>query len=299
MTRIGNIIVLGMFDGVHIGHAQLFSKARALKAEYNMPITAYTFQNHPIEFITGEKVASILTNTERISKLYKSGADKVIAEEFSYDMCNMSAESFAQMLKSCLGAEHLVVGFNYTFGKDSAGTPEVLCKLGKKYGFAVHVTEPVMYGGEVVSSSRIRQAISNGNMKDTNIMLGSNFMMSGTVVRCREVGRQMGFPTANIKNSDNKPTPLFGVYATRTYINSKVHNSITNVGTNPTFGEMELSVETHIFDFDEDIYDKQISVEYVDFIRKQRRFASMNDLSAQINEDCKSVRKLFDNIYRH
>lgn len=288
----GGIVVLGMFDGVHIGHAALFAAAKALSRENGLRTIAYTFKNHPLELISGAKPKLLLDEEERKNTMLSLGVDTVVMDEFDRELRDMEAEDFIKMLMSRFFVKHIIAGFNYTFGRLGAGNTEALFEFGKKYGFGVHVVKPVMYNGEVVSSSRIRSCIENGDIESANAQLTHNFTIKGTVVRGRRVGRMIGFPTANIKNETDRPVPLYGVYATRVHMDGKTYMGVTNVGNNPTFDLDELSVETHIFDFDEDIYGKMIEVEFLSFIRKQTRFLCVDDLKSQITKDKKRASQI-------
>ena len=293
MNSSESIVVLGMFDGVHLGHARLFSIAQEIKKNTGYQILAYTFKNHPSELITGRQTDFILTNSEREEKLNRVGADKIIFDTFDRRICLMSAEDFGRILKERFNAAHVVAGFNYSFGYQGSGNVDLLKRLGEKYGYCVHVAEPVMYDNQVVSSTRIRQEIAKGNIRSANIMLNDSFCMSGLVEKCRQVGREIGFPTANIRNTQRKPLPLFGVYATRTKIDGEAYDSITNVGTNPTFGKADVSIETHIFDYSSNIYGKYIEVDFIDFIREQKCFTSVSELVKQIGSDCSEVKRIY------
>ena len=279
-------VILGMFDGVHIGHAALFDIAKSIRSEKKC---VFTFKNHPAEFITGRKIPLLLTEKERMTKLRAMGADEIIAADFDESLCATSPENFALMLKKRFGAKDVVAGFNYTFGAKGAGNANDLISFGRKFGFDVHIADPVTYGDEPVSSSRIRAAIRIGDIESANAMLGDSFSVSGIVEKGRQVGRKMGFPTANIRNSQGKALPLLGVYVTQTHLGKRVLESITNVGTNPTFGAMDVSIETHIKDFDEDIYGREIKVEFLHFVRGQRVFASMDELKEQIGKDLEAI----------
>lgn len=283
-------VILGMFDGVHMGHAALFDIARKLREEQDAMILVYTFRNHPTELLNGNSVPLLLTENERMEKLCRMGADDITADEFTAEICDMPPEQFAQTLKTRFSADNVVAGFNYTFGRGGLGKARDLISFGQKFGYDVYIADPVMYDGDIVSSTRIRNAIAQGDVSAANAMTGEAFCMSGCVERCRQVGRTMGYPTANIRNTDKKVLPLFGVYATRTHIGERTLGSITNVGTNPTFGEFSVSIETHILDFDEDIYDKNIKVDFLKFVRGQRKFDSIDELKAQISSDTKNVR---------
>ncbi len=283
-----SIVVLGMFDGVHIGHAALFAAAKALSRETQLITIAYTFKNHPLELVPGAKPPKLLLDVEERKDIILSlGIDKVVTDEFNRELCDMEAEDFIKMLISRFSVKHVIAGFNYTFGRHGVGNTEALFEFGKRYGFDVHVIEPVMYKGEVVSSSRIRRCIESGDVESANAQLTRNFTIKGTVQFGRQVGRTIGFPTANIKNETDRPVPLYGVYATRAHIDGKIYMGVTNVGNNPTFDLNELSIETHIFDFDENIYGKAVEIEFLSFIRKQMRFLSVDDLKSQIAEDKK------------
>lgn len=285
-------VVLGMFDGLHAGHLRLLEIANNIKREYGTETLVYTFDNHPMTITLKAAPPLLLDTEERTELLLLNGADKVVTDVFDEKLCSTEAAAFAAMLGRRFNAKHVVVGFNYTFGKGGRGDAKLLAMLGRESGFTVHIADSVLYEGEVVSSTRIRRLIENGDVEKANAMLTRNFTMKGVVRKCRQVGSKIGFPTVNIRNDAKRPLPLFGVYATRLHLDGRVYNGITNVGTNPTFGDNELSVETHVFDFNEDTYGKTVVIEFLSFIRPQKRFETVEALKHQIQSDKEAVIKL-------
>lgn len=288
---MGRILLLGMFDGVHRGHCTLFEMAKSIQDDKDN-ICVYTFSNHPYEFITGKKVPLLLTNDERREWLYRFGADEIITDKFDESICNKPADVFAGEIRERFGADKVIAGFNYTFGRGGMGKAKDLSAYGRKYGFSAYITQPEMYKGQPVSSTRIRDAVSRGDIMSANLMLGYEYSVSGNVEYGRQVGRTLGYPTANIRNLHGKVLPKMGVYATSLSMDGKEYRGITNVGTNPTFGDFDVTIETHILDFDEDIYGRDITVSFLHFIRGQKKFSSMDGLKKQIAEDTEKVRAL-------
>ena len=293
---MGYIVVLGMFDGVHTGHEALFDIAREIQERTRLCICVCTFKNHPIELITGEKVPLLMTVKEREERMKALGADEVVFDDFTESIRDMDCTGFVKMIKSRFDANYVIAGYNYTFGRGGTGDAQLLKSLGEKNAICVEIVQKVMYNGEAVSSSRIRNAIKSGDITQANEMLHTHFCISGIVEYGRQVGRQLGYPTANIRNTEGKVLPKMGVYASYVHIDGKTYKGITNVGTNPTFGEFDTSIETHILDFDEDIYGKRITVSFLSFVREQKKFSGMTELKEQIDADTKKVREYFEHI---
>lgn len=285
-TKEKTTVALGFFDGVHIGHAQLIRKTLEISEKTHTIPIVYTFLNHPMSIYAKEnKPRLILTNEERFFAIKALGISNIVADNFNENLCNTPPLDFILALKERLNFNTVVAGFNYTFGKRGAGNTEKLLEIGREYGFAVERIAPVIYMGETVSSTRIRNAIENGAIEIANNMLTSPYRIAGRVIPNRQVGRRLGFPTANIVDIGDKVVPKFGVYATRVYVDGDVYLGVTNVGNNPTFGNQPFSIETYIIDFNENIYDKGITVEFHEWLREQRKFEDINELKTQIAID--------------
>ena len=284
-------IALGFFDGVHLGHASLINKAKEL-AVSGVKSVVYTFDTHPSVFF-GTKVPMITPGEERISVLKSFQTDYVYVQEITPEFLSISPKDFVrEILIKKLGAVHIISGENYTFGKNKSGNPEVLKKLCDDYGIKYTVLPFCTDNGDIIISSLVRSLLSEGNIGRANRILGRPFSISGEVVHCRNVGHTLGFPTANILPRIDAQLPLPGVYATNTVIKGKKLSSVTNVGSAPTFSENKMIIESHILDFDEDIYSENIKVEFIKLIRPQQKFNSAEELAKQLKNDCITRRSL-------
>lgn len=287
----GSVIALGMFDGVHIGHRELIRTSLRVAAETGCRPIAFTFLNHPAELF-GPLPRLLTTSEERISTLKSLGID-VEAVRFDAAMADTPPADFAAMLVNEYGMKHAVMGFNYSFGAKGAGNAETMRELGSTLGFESSIVLPVKLNGITVSSSIIRKLIESGNLEEANVLLGAPYAITSHIVGSRKIGRSIGFPTANFRDISGKVLPRSGVYVTLAGMDGKTMQAITNVGNNPTVGGMETTVETHILNFSGDIYGKTLRVEFLKRLRDDRRFPSVPDLAAQINEDVRCAREYF------
>lgn len=279
-----SVVALGMFDGVHAGHRQLLKEAAAIASERGLRLVVYTFQNHPLSaFGAAPRLLSGLD--ERVALLSSFGADCIAADAFTREFAATEPEAFIRMLSKRFSMACAVAGFNYTFGRRGVANTALLKTLGESVGFDVREVEPYLYKGEPVSSTRIRAAIEAGELGEANAMLERDYALSGTVVRNRRIGTSIGFPTANLGGAEDMVLPKYGVYATRAALGGQTYNAVTSVGKNPTVGGGPVSVETHIMGFDRDIYGERLTVSFVKFLREEMRFASIDELTAQIGKD--------------
>ena len=286
------VIALGMFDGVHLGHRTLLQCAVETAKECHAHSVAYTFSNHPRSvFAQAPKLLS--TETERRDCIKKLGLDCVQMEVFDKETAMLSPEAFVERLQEQYEVRALVIGFNYTFGQGGKGTPETLRALGKMHSFDVHVLAPVLFKGDTVSSTRIRQLVTTGDLADATIMLTEPYALTGTVVRNRRIGTTLGFPTANIQPPTEKALPATGIYVTSVLYDGRCYEAVTNVGTNPTVNGASLTVETHIMDYEGDLYGKALTVRFHERLREEIRFESKEALVQQIVRDVASARDWF------
>lgn len=284
-------IALGFFDGVHLGHASLINKAKEL-AVGDIKSVVYTFDSHPSAFFD-KSVPMITPAEDRIDILKSFNTDFVYLQKIDREFLSISPEDFVKkILIKNLGAVHIISGENYTFGKNKSGTPELMKKICDEQGIKYTIVPFCTDNGDIISSSLVRSLLSEGDIGRANRILGRPFSMSGEVVHCRNVGHKLGFPTANILPRADAQLPLAGVYATDTIINGKKYKSITNVGSAPTFSENKIIIETHILDFNKDIYSENIKVEFLKLIRPQQKFDSAENLIDQLKKDCITRRSL-------
>jgi riboflavin kinase/FMN adenylyltransferase len=232
--------------------------------------------------------------TERVRLLHAYGIDTVVVEPFDAAFAALTADDWVErFLVARLHPAHVVVGFNFSYGKARGGNPEHLTASGKKHGFSVEVIEPVVIETIVVSSTRVREFLLEGNVEGAALLLGRPFAITGTVVRGDQRGRTIGFPTANI-DPDHELLPEHGVYASRADIGGQVIDGVTNVGRRPTFGGKEVTVESYLFDWSGDLYGKPVRVELIARLREERRFDGIDALKAQLTKDVENARKVLE-----
>lgn len=279
-------IALGSFDGIHIGHNALVDKVLELARLNDGESVIYTFSNHPRKFIKPDlQLKLLLDKKTKIEILKSKGIDIIYFEEFNKEFMSLSPEEFIKYLIKKIDISGIVVGFNYKFGYKNLGDIEVLRKLSIKYGYKLDIMEPYMYKGDIVSSTRIRNELINGNLIDSKEMLGRPYLLRGIVEDGKKIGRTIGFPTANIKCEENLLLPKISVYYTNIIVNNKRYKSITNIGTNPTVNGEKVTVETHILDFNEEIYGCEVIVIFLKKIRNQKKFSNLEELKLQLKED--------------
>ncbi len=286
----GHVLALGTFDGVHLGHRALLQQTVMLAETLDATPIIYTFKNHPLSLF-GRSPKLLMTEAERTAALEATGMP-VVADPFDAQFAAQPPQAFVRMLVERFALRGAVVGFNYTFGDRGAGNTALLQALGKELGFAVQVIEPVSYDGAPVSSTRIRACLEEGELDAANAMLGACYALSGTVAANRRIGHTLGFPTANLEGYGNKVLPSPGVYAAHAYVAGQVFQAVTNVGNNPTVEGKVTTVETHLLEFDRDIYGMPMRVEFVARLRGEIRFPSREALSKQIASDAARAREI-------
>ena len=277
-----NIVILGNFDGVHKGHQVILQKAVERAKEKELKTIVYTFSEYP-----KNQQTKITTCSEKAYFLDKNKIDYLCLEQFE-KVRNYSPEEFVEkVIVNDLNAAEVYCGFNFTFGKGKSGNVETLKKLLEERKLKLNVQKAVLDDdGEIISSTRIRNYIKEGNFEKVRELLGHNFIILGEVIYGKQLGRVIGFPTANLK-FENKIYPEFGVYGVKIHIqgDEKIYNGVMNIGRNPTVNVGILSVETNIFDFNEDIYGKIILIEVLENIRYEKKFSSVDKLKEQIGKD--------------
>lgn len=278
-------VALGIFDGIHLGHRAVLKKALEQK-EYAPAV--FTFSG--MEQKHGEPLLKIIPESQKFLMLDRMGFEYLYSPRFT-DFCDMSAEDFCKdILAGKLNAGIVVCGENFVFGRNTKGNTDTLKKYGKTYGFGVIVISPVEYDGQVVSSTRIRKAITDGNMKLAKELLGCEYSVEREVISGNRIGRTIDFPTANQRLEESQIIPRFGVYSSETEINGLIYESITNIGVKPTI-DIETPAplaETHILGYHGNLYGTKIRVMLKDFIRAEKKFSSVQQLKEQIAIDIKS-----------
>lgn len=286
-------IALGSFDGLHLGHLSLIDKSIELARKNNAKSMVFTFSNHPLTSINPNKAPKlIMNNEEKIEIIKKIGVDILALVEFDEEFMKISSENFVKFLVENYNAKGIVVGFNYKFGYKNKGNINLLKELSEKYNFELYVMDAYKYKDEVISSSRIRKEIAEGDISEANTMLNRSFSIGGIVIEGKKIGRTIGFNTANLKVDVKHAIPKDGVYYTNVLWKSKMYKGITSVGNNPTVNGQELTIETYILDFSENIYGDYIQVFFVEFIRGMIKFNNVEELKAQLNKDKDFARKV-------
>jgi riboflavin kinase/FMN adenylyltransferase len=282
-----SVIALGTFDGLHLGHCDVIKAARAYADKHNYKLLAFTFSNHPLSEIKPEAVpAKLISNKEKENLFAKLGVDILVNIPFTHYFSQLSPDEFLEKLK-IFSFKCLVVGENYSYGFLGKGDTKTLMQSGQEDKFDVIVRKLIEIKGTVVSSSKIRELIKNGEIALANEMLGRAYTISGTVVSGANRGGCLGFPTANIEFSDaDLIVPAKGVYAAKVLMSDIEHLGMANIGYNPTFGDIDKKrLEINIFDFIDDIYGKEITVRLMHYIRGERKFNSPAELCEQIQKD--------------
>ena len=278
---------IGMFDGVHRGHRQLISTLQREAAARTFQPALITFRSHPANVLRPEKgVDMLMSLQQRLEAIEAAGIGQVILMDFNRELAALSAKEFMQLLRDCDGVRLLVVGFNHRFGHNRAENFDDYARYGEELGITLIRGEEMQLLGHKVSSSDVRGLLSEGWVESASRMLGHYFTMRGIVVHGFGNGRKIGFPTANIgRLPDHQFIPAKGVYAANVAVNGNRHLGMANIGFRPTFNNGGLSVEVHIIDFDQDIYDCPIEVEFVRMLRPEVKFNSVSDLVTQLNKD--------------
>lgn len=289
-----SVVTIGKFDGLHNGHKVLIKKAVQSSRKRKIKSIVFTFENHPANYFRNHSVKNIIADKDKMKKLSYLGIDMVVNVPFNEEMAKISADDFAKkILKEKLGAKKVIIGHDFTFAKNKEGNAKLLKLLGAKYKFKVEIIKPIKINNIRVSSTYIRNLIAEGSVNKVKEYLGRNYQLEGEVIKCKQIGRTIGFPTANMKIEDEMLTPKCGIYATKVYIDGNAYFGATNVGYNPTVNGKNLSVETNILNFNEDIYGKIIKIEFLERIRDEKKFNSLNELKLQLEIDTNYIYKKY------
>lgn len=283
-----SVVTIGTFDGVHIGHKKILEKIIFNAKELNCESVVLTFFPHPRMVLQDNSVVQLLnTVDEKTILLEKTGIDNLIIHPFNQEFSRLTAEEFVkEILVNQLNIRKIIIGYDHRFGRNRTANINDLIVFGKEYGFEVEQISAQEINDNAVSSTKIRNAILEGNITLANNYLGYNYFFSGIVVKGKQVGRTIGFPTANIKiNEDYKLIPKNGVYIVKSNYDKKTIFGLMNIGTRPTVEGTNQTIEVFFLDFDKAIYDESLTIEIIEFIRNEQKFDSLNDLKNQINED--------------
>lgn len=298
--KINNpVLTIGVFDGVHQGHVRILDRLKTLAKEKNGESVVFTLWPHPRIVLNKDINTLRLLNTIEEKKFLMSGTkiDHMIIVPFTKAFANLTAcEFIEQYLVHKIGVKHLVVGYNHQFGKDRKAGYDFFKKCALKYDFDIEKLDPKLVDNDSVSSTKIREFLTSGHLEYANRYLGYEYFITGDVVEGNQIGRKIGFPTANIKVPEPyKQIPRDGVYAVSIRFNGDLYHGMLNIGSRPTVSPtlMSKNIEVHIFDFNKKIYNQKITVSFIKRIRDEKKFNSLNELSEQLKEDKKEVLKIF------
>ncbi len=280
-------VAIGSFDGLHRGHQEVIKEAKNIAEDNNMKSGVFSFIPHPLKVLKpGEAPKSLINHEQKASILTDIGIDYFLRQKFTTEFSKMGFKEFIlDIMINKLNVKHIIVGEDFKFGHEGMGHVNSLSYLGNKYGFEVTVLKAVKLNNEKISSTKIRNFIKEGNIKKATEYLGRYFQIEGKVIEGDGRGRNIGFPTANISVSTDYVLPPNGVYAVYVIYNNKKFKGITNLGFRPTFQGENYSFETHIIDFKGHLYDTQLKIEFVNYIREERKFNNRDELAEQINSD--------------
>lgn len=291
---------IGFFDGVHLGHRYLLNQVKEEAKRLNLPSAVVTFPVHPRKVLQKDYQPALLCRyEEKIEQLQTTGIDYCITLPFTTDIAEMTAQEFMQqVLKQDIGIHTLIVGYDHRFGHNREDGFQEYVKYGNELGMNVIEARELQIDGENVSSTKIRRLLKNGEIEKANSLLTYNYTLSGKIVEGYRVGRTIGFPTANIKSWERyKVIPKLGVYAVLVHIRDIIYEGMLYIGTRPTLhDDPEISVEVNIFNFNADLYDQSLTVEFIDFIREDKKFDRMEELIDQIHNDKSLVLQRLKNM---
>ena len=292
------VMTIGMFDGVHIGHQKLLSILKLKAKKYNTKPIVITFDKHPQLILKPEnlnnKLGLLQTNEERFEKLRSLDIEEIITIHFTKEFASLSAKEFIKLLAEKYSPQYLLLGYDNHFGNKSSVEFNDLIQYSKELGIILERTSDCIFYKDIeVSSTQIRKALAQGNVKLAQAMLNESYVISGEVEKGNQVGRTIGFPTANIKVDKYKLLPLFGVYATEVKIEDKEYKGITNIGNRPTINGSKVTIEVNIFNYSGDLYGKKIKISLKEFIREEKKFQDLDELKKQIEIDIEKANKYF------
>ncbi len=283
-------VALGNFDGLHLAHQELINRAIKKAQDFKIKSGVLMFTEHTKNVLLRTKQNLLMSRKQKLAYLDKMGLDFVVEIEFS-EIMKMSPEFFVrEFLAKNLKAKAVVVGYDYRFGYKAKGNVDLLLKSVEDLDIQVNVVEAVKKDGEVISSTRIRKEIQQGNIQKANDLLGRPFTIQGRVVHGKSLGKKMGYPTANLQPMAHYTVPKYGVYDTNVIVKGKSYKAATSIGTNPTLNEKGLKIEAHILDFNENIYKKEVELEFLNFLRPEKKFDNIDTLFQQIEKDTNLVR---------
>jgi len=278
---------LGMFDGVHLGHKSIIDELIKVSSKNNLETAILTFWPHPrFVFNPNEDLKLLNTLDEKTELMAQYAIQNLFLKEFDEEFRNLTGEEFVrQILVDKLNVKYLIIGYDHSFGKNKSGNFELLQKLSKELDFEVEQMEAINIHENNISSTKIRNALLNGNILEANEMLGYSYSVSGTVIHGKKIGRTIGYPTANIETENLKLLPKKGAYIVEVFLKDQQYKGMLSIGTNPTVNGKKLTVEVYILDFDGDIYEENITIKFRDFLHEEIKFEGLEKLIERLDED--------------
>jgi len=289
------LLTVGVFDGVHLGHKYLISQLTEHAQQQNLLSGVVTFNQHPQEILSPQTKLPFLTDLATRAELLKNeGVEAIITLSFTRELAQLSARQFVSLLKKYLRMRGMVIGPDFALGRNREGTTNTLCALGQDMDFSVTVIPPIMVNGEMVSSTAIRKALADGDMKRVVNLIGRPFSLHGYVITGSGRGVGLGFPTANLDVNSEQALPADGVYAAWALIDSKAYQSMTNIGQRPTFGDSQRAVEVYVLNYHSDLYGRELTIDIIERLRSEKKFDTVEELKKQMTEDVKQGRAILD-----
>ncbi|MCJ7508724.1 MAG: bifunctional riboflavin kinase/FAD synthetase [candidate division Zixibacteria bacterium] len=295
-TYVKPVITLGTFDGVHLGHRMILENLKEKASKRKAKSIAVTYEPHPQSIVSPSDAPLILTTLEeKLDLLEEFQIDETVVIDFDQELANYSADRFVhEILVDKLDVGAVVIGYNHGFGKNRTGNLELLKEEGKKRGFEVEVVPPVEYEKKPISSSRIRRSLKQGHFEDVLKMLGHGYPLYGNLIEGRGRGKEMGYPTANLEVNSRKLLPPDGVYAAEAVVDNQNKQGMMYIGTNPTFGQKERSLEIHLFDFSQSIQvGEKLKVNLRSWVREEMKFDSVESLKKRLEQDEIKIKTFF------
>ncbi|HMU41814.1 MAG TPA: bifunctional riboflavin kinase/FAD synthetase [Ignavibacteriaceae bacterium] len=292
-------VTIGTFDGVHLGHQKIIERIETSANQKNCRSFLITFEPHPRKIVSKDSVIKLLTTTEeKLLILKKLKVQNVFLVNFTVEFSQLSADEFVKKyIIDGMGVKEIIIGYDHHFGKDRSGDLKKLTQLGKEFDFSLSMVEEVKINEQVVSSTKIRNALAEGNLLTANSFLGRYYSFSGKVIHGDKRGRTLGYPTANLRIDEDKLLPALGIYLCEVIVNNEKYYGLLSIGRRPTFySEGEIIPEVFILNFDEDIYDAIITLNLIERIRSEKKFDSVEDLIKQMDEDKKTALKILEKI---
>ncbi len=287
------LLTIGVFDGVHLGHRYLISQLTELAKQQGLLSGVVTFRQHPQEVLSPQTRLPFLTDlAQRTNLLKNEGVEAIITLSFTPELAQLSAGQFIGLLKKYLRMRGVVIGPDFALGQNREGNTDTLRQLGQEMGFSVTVVPPIIINGEVVSSTAIRNALAEGDMKRVQNLVGRPFSLHGRVIPGTRRGIELGFPTANLDTDPEQALPAEGVYASWVHIDDQDYPSMTNIGKRPTFGSSQRVVEVYLLDYHSDLYGQELTIDITERLRGEIKFDTPEELKKQIAEDVKQGRAI-------